>query len=135
MDRETINKILNKKKVIESRFCKNRISPHHKVAPGEVVYLKVSGGNIVASFEIERVLFFDNLNQKTISKIKEDYNSFIDASDNYWDKKRDSCYGTLIYIKNPKEIEPIKIYKRDRRAFVTSENIKEFLKHKNVSRS
>lgn len=123
MDRETINKILDGKKTIESRFSKNKITPYNRVKKGEIVYLKESGGDILATFEIDKALFFDNLDNKKILEIKNSYNKSINAPDDYFNYKSNCKYGTLIYIKNPKAIVPITIYKNNRLAFLTVNSI------------
>lgn len=123
MDKDTINKILSGKKTIESRFSKNKITPYNKVNVGEIIYLKESGGNILATFEIDKVIFFDNLDCQKILAIKNKYNQFINASNDYFNYKSNCRYGTLIYIKSPKAIPPITIYKNNRLAFLTVKSI------------
>lgn len=120
---EYIDKIVNKEKIIESRFSKNRISPYKTIKPNDIVYLKVSGNNeILAKFEVEKVLFFENFE---ILDIKHKYNEFICAPDSYYLKKKDSKYATLIYIKNSCLIKKTKITKKNRLAFVSNLLFKE----------
>ena len=112
------NKIINKEKIIESRFSKNRIAPYEKIKENDTVYLKVSGSNkIIAKFEVEKVLFFKDFN---IEDIKNKYGKFICAPDSYYQRKNSSKYATLIYVKNPCIIAPIKIIKKNRLAFVSN---------------
>jgi len=125
MDLETILMILDGFKVIESRFSKNNISPYKRVKIGDVVYLKVSGGEVLATFEVADVLYFDNLNEAKITDLKNKYNDKVKAPGSYWEYKKDCSYGTFIYIKNPKKIEPFPIYKKGRQAFVTVSKVME----------
>jgi predicted transcriptional regulator len=124
MDRKTIEMILAGEKVIESRFSKNKITPFNKVSVGETVYLKESGKDIVASFEIEKIIFYDNLIPEKVNWIKEKYNNLIKAPTSYWNYKLSSKYGTLMYIKNTKEIKQIKISKKNRQGFVSYDEFK-----------
>lgn len=127
MDKNTINMILKGKKIVESRFSKNKISPFNKVKVGETVYLKESGKDITASFEIEKVIFFDDLNSSKIISLKEKYNNLIKAPIVYWNYKLDSKYGTLMYIKSVKELKPIKIRKKGRQGFISFDNLGDLL--------
>lgn len=123
MDKNTIEKILNGTKTIETRFSKNRITPYNKVKKDELVYLKESGGDILAVFKIGKVLFFKDLTGDKILEIKNKYNKFINAPDSYFDYKKDCKYGTLIFITNSKPITPITIFKKNRLAFLTVNSI------------
>lgn len=123
MDKNTIEKILNGTKTIETRFSKNRITPYNKVKKDELVYLKESGGDILAVFKIGKVLFFKDLTGDKILEIKNKYNKFINAPDSYFAYKKDCEYGTLIFITNPKPITPITIFKKNRLAFLTVNSI------------
>ena len=117
-DIKYINKIVDKEKVIESRFSKNKISPYEKIEPNDTVYLKVSGSNkILAKFEVEKVVFLKDFN---LEIVKNKYNKLICAPDSYFLSKKDSKYATLIYIKNPCLIKPINIIKKNRLAFVSN---------------
>jgi len=127
MDKDTVDKILNKTKIIESRFSINKISPYHKVKVGETVYLKISGQDIVVSFIVDKVIYFDNLNKEKMKEIKAKYNKYINADDSYWKIKENSNYGTLLYIKDPKIIKPIKAFKKGRQGFISVYSIKDDL--------
>ncbi len=123
MDKNTIDMILNGEKTIESRFSKNKISPFNKVAVGETVYLKESGKDIIASFDIEKVVFYDNLTSDKVELISSKYNNQINAQDSYWSHKLNSNYGTLMWINNVKKIKPIKISKKGRQGFVSYDEL------------
>lgn len=123
MDRETIDKVLKYEKLIESRFSINKIVPYGKVKEGDIIYLKEKGGKVTAKFIVDRVLYFDNLNKEKIETIKNEYGENINAPDIYWKVKQKAKYGTLMYIKNPSKIEPFKIIKKNRQAFLSCNNI------------
>jgi hypothetical protein len=128
MDKDTINKILNGTKTIESRFSKNKISPYEKVKVEDIVYLKESGKDIIASFIVSKVIYFNNLNKDKVIEIKDKYGKEINADDSYFKIKESSSYGTLMYIKDPKRIEPITVYKKGRQGFISVSSIEDIKK-------
>jgi ASC-1-like (ASCH) protein len=123
MDKNTIDMILKGEKTIESRFSKNKISPFNKVTAGETVYLKESGKDILTSFDVEKIVFYDNLTSEKVGLIKDKYDDQINAPDSYWNHKLNSNYGTLMWIKNVKRIKPIKISKKGRQGFVSYDEL------------
>jgi hypothetical protein len=123
MDKNTIDMILKGEKTIESRFSKNKIPPFNKATAGETVYLKESGKDILTSFDIERVAYYDNLTSEKVGLIRDKYDDQINAPDSYWDRKLNSNYGTLMWIKNVKRIKPIKISKKGRQGFVSYDEL------------
>lgn len=123
MDKKTISKIMYGSKSIESRFSKNRITPYKKINIGDTIYLKESGKDICGKFIAKDVLYFNNLNETRMMEIKSKYGSMVNAPDDYWNIKMDSKYGTLIYIKSPEYITPIRVYKKGRQGFVSFNNV------------
>lgn len=123
MSKGYIEKILSGEKTIESRFSKNRISPFHRVNVGEKVYLQEVGKSVTAMFEIGDVIYFEDLNEKSIEEIRHKYQAQIAADDSFWKDKKTSKYGTLIFISNPIKVAPFKVYKNDRSAFKSVNNI------------
>lgn len=85
-------------KQIESRWLINKSAPLGKVKPGDRVYFKDSGGPVRIRAEVEKVQEFTDLDKAA--------QIFGDAS---W--KKDKKYCVLIWLKNPKKIEPFKINK------------------------
>ena len=63
--------IQKKKKTVESRFSRNKISPYSRINKGDLVILKKSGGGYVAVFEAGNVKFLEPQNESDIQKIKE----------------------------------------------------------------
>ncbi|MCL2301582.1 MAG: hypothetical protein FWC27_15685 [Firmicutes bacterium] len=123
MDKETIEKIMNGEKLIESRFSKHMITPFRRVSVGDTVYLKVSSGDILATFEVGKVIYLEGLTREKINDVSLRYGNLINAPIGYFDRKMGSSFGTLMYVKNPKWILPTKISKKGRAAFVSAESI------------
>jgi|SRR3989344_4353887 len=93
-----INKILSGEKKIESRWLKNKSAPWGKVKAGDRVYFKDSGGPVRVAAEVEKVEQFTDLEKA--AKI---------FGDDSW--KKDKNYCVLIWLKNPKKVEPFIINK------------------------
>lgn len=103
--------VLDGKKVIESRFSKNKIAPYDKISKDDVVVIKESSKDVVALFTIKEVLQF-NTKKISVNTIKEKYNDKILADDNFWNaKEKTSNYATLIVIDKVIKLKPFKINK------------------------
>ena len=89
-----------------------------RIGVGDRLFLKVSSGPVCARGTVKRILEFENLSPGKIEKLKCKYNRLILGSDEYWAEKRDSRYGVLIWLNNVNEIEPVRIEKKDWRAWV-----------------
>jgi len=61
---------------------------------------------------------FDNLTPKQITEIKQRYNDYIIGSDEYWRSRSDSRFGFLVWLEDVKSIKPVRINKKDWRAWV-----------------
>ncbi len=127
MSKGYIEKILSGEKSIESRFSVNRISPFGKIKAGEKVYLKETGKPVSASFEVESVLFFSDLDKGKITEIRAKYGNQICAEEDFWQIKQQARYATLIFVKNPKRVKPFKVEKSNRSAFMSVSSIKELM--------
>lgn len=127
MSKGYIEKILSGEKSIESRFSVNRISPFGKIKVGEKVYLKETGKPVSVSFEVESVLFFEDLDKGKIKEIRAKYGKQICAEEEFWQIKQRARYATLIFVKNPKRVNPFKVEKSNRSAFMSVSSIKELM--------
>lgn len=112
-----LNYMLEKKKTIESRFSKNKIAPFEKITKDDIVFVKKSGGDIVAYFTIKEVLFFD-LRNTPIEEIKEKYGKELCVDNSFWTIKKDSNYATLIVIDQIKKVKPFSIKKKGMQTWI-----------------
>ncbi len=113
-------KILKGEKSIESRFSKGKIAPFGVISSGDLVYIKVSGGDIIGKFKVQKVLTYDGLSDLDIKEIENKFGEQIAAEKNYWKDKRECKYATLIFIGASQRFitSPIKIPKKDLRGWV-----------------
>lgn len=103
--------MLNGKKTIESRFSKKKILPYKNVKEGDYVFVKKSGGDVVAYFKVGKVLFFD-FNVDDINEIRREYEHPLCVGNEFFDAKKDSQYASLIFIDKLIKIKPYHINKR-----------------------
>ncbi|MHC4478442.1 MAG: ASCH domain-containing protein [Planctomycetota bacterium] len=110
--------IIGGRKRIESRFSRVRRAYSGQVFPGDELFLKESSGPVCAVAKVEAVEYFEGLTPKRIAALKHRYNDDIGGSDEYWLNKADCRFGTLVWLKDVEPIEPVRIDKRDWRAWV-----------------
>ena len=118
LKRPYLDAILDGSKTIESRFTKTRRPAFGRVFPGDKLFLKESGGPVCAMATAAAVKNFENLTPRRISEIKQQYNHLIIAANEYWQSKKNCAFGTLIWLKDVHPIQPVRINKKDWRAWV-----------------
>lgn len=101
-----IRDILTGTKTVESRLTKTNQPPHGKVAPGDRLFLKASGGPFLATAIARDVMSWDNLDPAGVAKIEKKHRPAIGGDDAYWQAKRGSRFATLIRLA---EVEPFDI--------------------------
>lgn len=105
------------KKTVESRFSKNRILPYEQIETNDIVLVKKSGGNILAFFTIQEILFFD-LKKTPISFIREKYEKELCVDQEFWEQKENSRYATLIRIEKIVKLKPFSISKKGMQTWI-----------------
>jgi len=113
-----LDAIFSGRKRIESRLTKTRRYAFGRVLAGDKLFLKLSSGPVCATATVAVAKNFQNLTPKQIIKIKQQYNCYIIGSDEYWRSKSNCRFGFLIWLKDVKSIEPVRISKKDWRAWV-----------------
>ena len=118
--------ILTGQKQIESRFTKTRREPFGQIKTGDKLFLKISSGPVCATATVAAVKSFENLTPQKIEQIKEEYNHYIQGSNQIWQSRHDCKFGLLIWLTNVEPIEPVRIHKKDWRAWVVLTNKEDF---------
>jgi ASC-1-like (ASCH) protein len=113
-----LDAILSGRKQIESRFTKTRRPAFGRVFGGDTLFLKESGGPVCAMATVAEVKNFENLTPKKIIELKHQYRRYIGGSDELWQSKMDSRFCFLVWLKDIRTIEPVRIHKKDWRAWV-----------------
>jgi hypothetical protein len=119
--------ILEGRKTVETRFAKCACSPYGRVADGDVLVLKRSGGPVMAICIVQKVWFY-RLASDSLDQIRQKFGKAIcPAADSFWKERKDAAYATLILIGHVTPVQDVEIKKRDRRGWVTFENRQKLL--------
>lgn len=104
-----LNMILDGTKTIESRFSYNKIIPFGKVEKGDVIYLKLSGGKVIAKAKVDNVQFY-NLTPEMVEEIRVKYGRDI-GTDRFedWTSTTKKKYCTLMWLKDIEKIGSISV--------------------------
>jgi hypothetical protein len=121
-----LDKILDGTKRIELRLGRTKCPPFDSVKVGDTLFLKQSSGLVCAIARAASVKQFGDLTPSKITELKTEYNHLIGGAEDYWKLKSDSRFATLIWLKNIKTIKPIRIYKKDWRAWVVLKKPNDF---------
>jgi ASC-1-like (ASCH) protein len=113
-----LDAILEGQKQIESRFTRTKSYAFGRVLPGDKLFLKVSSGPVCATAAVAAVKNFQNLTPKQIIEIKQQYNHYILGGEEYWRSKMNCRFGFLAWLKDARAIKPVRIHKKDWRAWV-----------------
>jgi len=113
-----LDAILDGRKTVESRLTKTSRSPFGQVFAGDKLFLKQSCGPVCAAATVAMVKNFENLTPQRIIELKEKYNQYVLGTDEYWQSKRDCKFGFLVWLEDVKAVRPVRISKKDWRAWV-----------------
>jgi ASC-1-like (ASCH) protein len=115
---EYLEKIIAGEKRVECRFQRRPFPPFNRVKTDDVIWLKESCGPVVAKATAELVLDFNNLDRDSLRQIHRDYNADILGAPEFWRSIQDCVVCTLIWLKNVEPLNPFRIRKSDRRAWI-----------------
>jgi ASC-1-like (ASCH) protein len=118
--------ILSGRKTIELRLSKGRQPAFGRVQPGDRLLLKVSSGPVCGAAIVADVRFYDDLTPERIVHIRQQYNNEIMGGDAIWQSLMDCRYGFLVWLRDVRRIEPIRIDKKDWRAWVVLKEGRDF---------
>jgi hypothetical protein len=90
--------LLSGRKRIESRFARQQRLPYGRVSPGDRIYFKVAGGEVIGHARALRVRHFDNLTPHAIHALRARYDDAIRAPSAYWHARRKCRYAVLIWL-------------------------------------
>lgn len=112
--------ILQGQKTVEARFSKAKIVPFEAISPGDLVYIKPAGKDVIGQFKVKKVFFFDGLEKEDVRDLKKRYGDKILADKDFWQNKESASYGTIIFIGESSRFitSPLKLPKKDLRGWV-----------------
>jgi hypothetical protein len=110
--------MLEGRKTVESRFSVKRSPPFNRVHRGDVIMLKKAGGPVVGICMASESWFYQ-LDSQSWTTIKQEFASYICAQDpKFWEEREGASFATLIKVTHVRNIQAIKVEKRDRRGWV-----------------
>ncbi len=118
--------ILSGEKTIESRLTKGKTAAFGRVQAGDKLFLKASGGPVCATATAAEVQYYPNLTPPQIAEIKQQYGHQIGGSEAVWEALMDRKCGFLVWLADVRRIEPVRIEKKDWRAWVVLTEEKNF---------
>jgi len=112
--------VLDGHKTVDFRFSKSKIAPYLKIQKGDNVLVKNVSEPALGQVEVDNVLYFDNLTDGQLQKIKQDYLAESAITELVFDKfSEGSKYLSIIFFKQPKRfICPLKIDKKGRHGWL-----------------
>ena len=111
--------ILSGQKTIESRFSHRQIAPYNQIQVGDVILIKPATTNSITGLCRARQIRFYNLDSDQLEQIRTNYATELGISQpEFWQQKRTCRYATLIWVVDVCPIQPIVVYKKDRRGWV-----------------
>ena len=117
-----LSKILDGEKTIESRLSKKKTIPWDHVNMGDIIILKKSGGKFCAVFEAGEIVSQEITSTAQIENLKTEYNDRLCIEDEWWSKKADTKYATLIFITHLLMFDPFELTFKNRQAWIQLQN-------------
>jgi ASC-1-like (ASCH) protein len=105
-------------KTIECRLSRYRIPPFGDVSAGDIVWLKESCGPVRLVAEVAKVRSRVVKSVADLEHLRKTFNDRVRAEPDFWRAKRDVAYCTLIWLGDVQAVEPFRVNKTDRRAWV-----------------
>lgn len=118
VNKRYIAAIAKGKKTVECRLSKTRKPPFGCVDRGDTLWIKISGGPVVAAARVRRIRYFQPVTPAVLRVIWNQYRSSIAAGSRFYRRYREAGYATIILIGRVTPLDPFWIDKRDRRAWV-----------------
>lgn len=113
-----LGRIFHGKKTIESRFSKTRVAPYHRIEAGHIILLKQSSGPVQGIANVSSVRFYGPLKPGEAERLIQEWREGLCVDDDWIQRKRDSAYGSLIFLDRVIQLRPIPVKKTDRRPWV-----------------
>lgn len=112
-------------KTIESRITKNKCIPYGKVEKDDLVLLKQTGGPVLAVFSVNKVYSYET-RFFSLDEIRKTYQKQLYIHDDWWERKKDAGYATLLEIREIAALKPISLslYKNRQSWIILRERVK-----------
>jgi ASC-1-like (ASCH) protein len=121
-----LDRILSGEKTIELRLTRAPRPACGRVSTGDRLLLKASAGPVCGQATAEDVEYYQDLTAEGISEIRRRYGDRIGGDEAVWESMMDCKSGVLVWLGDVRRIEPIRIYKKDSRAWVPLQEGRDF---------
>ena len=111
-------RVLRGYKTVECRLSRHKRPPFGVVTVGDTLWLKQSGGPVTATATVARVEYAHPLTIARLTLLRLRYGESIQADSDFFDGWRQARYATIIHLGNVRRIDPFRLKKNDRRAWV-----------------
>lgn len=118
MKKRYLDAILTGQKSVELRLTRGKCAPFGRIAAGDKIFLKQSSGPVCAVASAAGVKEFSDLTAEGIQGLKQQYDGQIGADQEFWESRADCKFAVLVWLKDVSPIEPVRIDKKDWRAWV-----------------
>ena len=126
LKRPYLDSILAGEKTIELRLTRARRPRCGRVCPRDQLLLKASGGPVCGRATVKAVEHYESLTPEGIAEIRLRYGNRIGGDDTIWESMMDCRSGFLVWLGDVRPIEPIRIDKKDSRAWVLLKEGRDF---------
>ena len=117
LKRPYLEAILSGRKIVESRFTRTKRGAFG-VCKGDKLFLKASSGPVCGTAVVSDVRRFEKLTPERMIELERRYNDLVCGRREYWQSKADCRFGVLVWLSEVRRMEPIRIVKKDWRAWV-----------------
>jgi len=118
--------ILAGEKTIELRLTRATRPTGGRVSVRDRLFLKQSGGPVCGLATVKDIECHENLTPEQILEIKRRYNGQIRGAAAVWQSLMDRKSGFLVWLTDVRRIAPVRIDKKDWRAWVVLTEGKDF---------
>lgn len=113
-----LDSVLQGQKTTECRLSRTRRPPFGAVRVGDTLWLKQSGGQILATAKVGRVEFLHPLTPTRLAALQAGYADSLRVGKGFFDSYRRARFATLIWLSRIRRVEPLPYEKRSRCAWV-----------------
>lgn len=113
-----LKRILLGLKTIEYRLSRTRRLPFARVRRGDTLWLKRSGGPVLAWCKVRRVEFHQPQTARQLVGLLTRHSAALQAKRKFFTSHREVRYLTLVHLGTIRKVRPFSIPKTDRRSWV-----------------
>ncbi len=93
-----LDAVLRGEKSVEARIARVRCAPFGRVERGDVIYLKQTGGPVLAFATARRVRTYRDMTPGDLRALRVEWNDRICGSSEFWAERHGCRYATLIEL-------------------------------------